>query len=181
MGRSRRSEETDWFDRVAADDPGAEIDRGTESARVARSAAALVVCMVLTGLVWGVSLAVWATTGPTLDGSRARLGARGWGGGLLIGMVYGLGIAAVLIVPVVIVAALAGGRLMGRRRAQHVTGAVCGLVAVLLGAMGMYWLVPEASAVAEVSWAPLLVAVALAAWWTPWVIDGLVPLGRRSR
>ena len=83
--------------------------------------------------------------------------------------------AVILIIPVVLLAALLGARLE-RRRSQRLAGGIVGGVTVLLGGAGLYALIPVFSAVAEVTWPALLLAIGLGAWWGPWVIEG-----RRSR
>lgn len=47
----------------------------TESARVGRSAGVFTAAMAITGLVWGLTLAIWATS-PGADGTRAGAGTR---------------------------------------------------------------------------------------------------------
>ncbi|WCC79921.1 hypothetical protein O6R08_10825 [Cutibacterium equinum] len=142
----------------------------TESARVGRAAAAFVAAMAITGLVWGLGLAIWAVT-PGKNGTGGTMPVRGWFGSLLVGVLYAMGVAVILIVPVVLLAALLGARLE-QRRSQRCAGGIVGAVTVLLGAAGLYALMPVLSAVAEVTWPALLVAIGLGAWWGPWVIAG---------
>lgn len=54
----------------------------TESARVGRSAGVFTAAMAITGLVWGLTLAIWATS-PGADGTRAGMPVQGWFGCLL--------------------------------------------------------------------------------------------------
>ena len=90
----------------------------TESARVGRSAGVFTTAMAITGLVWGLTLAIWATS-PGADGTRAGMPVQGWFGCLLIGLLYAMGVTVILIIPVVLMAALLGGRLV-RRRSQRI-------------------------------------------------------------
>ncbi|AOH45699.1 hypothetical protein E5345_03430 [Propionibacterium sp. NM47_B9-13] len=145
----------------------------TESARVSRSAGAFIVAMAITGLVWGLTLAIWATS-PGVNGTRAGMPASGWFGSLLVGLLYAMGVTVILIIPVVLMAALLGGRLV-RRRSQRIAGGVVGAMAVLLGAAGLYALIPVLSAVAEISWLAAITASALGCWWGPWVMVGRAP------
>lgn len=103
----------------------------TESARVGRSAGVFTTAMAITGLVWGLTLAIWATS-PGADGTRAGMPVQGWFGCLLIGLLYAMGVTVILIIPVVLMAALLGGRLV-RRRSQRIAGGVVGAVTVLVG------------------------------------------------
>lgn len=80
----------------------------TESARVGRSAGVFTTAMAITGLVWGLTLAIWATS-PGADGTRAGMPVQGWFGCLLIGLLYAMGVTVILIIPVVLMAALLGG------------------------------------------------------------------------
>ena len=174
MSRRRDEENTlDLRTRLGHSVDHEDVDSGnrdtlgatTESARVSRSAGVFVAVMAITGLVWGLSLAIWAVT-PGADGTSGTMPARGWFGSLLVGLLYAMGVAVILIIPVVLLAALLGARLE-RRRSQRLAG---GIVA------GLYALIPVFSAVAEVTWPALLLAIGLGAWWGPWVIEG-----RRSR
>ena len=142
----------------------------TESARVGRSAGVFTAAMAITGLVWGI----WATS-PGADGTRAGMPVQGWFGCLLIGLLYAMGVTVILIIPVVLMAALLGGRLV-RRRSQRIAGGVVGAVTVLVGAAGLYALILDLSAVVEVSWPAVVTASALGCWWGPWVM-----VGRSSR
>ncbi|MGK2310207.1 hypothetical protein [Cutibacterium sp. V970] len=161
---------------------GHNVDQGnpdtlgatTESARVGRSAGAFVAVMVITGVVWGLSLAIWAVT-PGANGTSGTMPVRGWVGSLLVGLLYAMGVTVILIIPVVVLAALLGARLE-QRRSQCLAGGIVGGVTVLLGAAGLYALIPVLSAVAEVTWPALLAAIGLGVWWGPWVMEG-----RRSR
>lgn len=146
------------------------LGAATESARVGRSAGAFIATMAITGLAWGLGLAIWAVT-PGADGFGGPMPARGWVGSLLVGLLYGMGVAVILIVPVVLLAALLGARLK-RRSGQRLAGGIVGGLAVFLGAVGVYALVPVLPAVAQVTWPALVAAVGLGAWWGPWVIDG---------
>ena len=136
----------------------------TESARVGRSAGVFTTAMAITGLVWGLTLA-----------TRAGMPVQGWFGCLLIGLLYAMGVTVILIIPVVLMAALLGGRLV-RRRSQRIAGGVVGAVTVLVGAAGLYALILDLSAVVEVSWPAVVTASALGCWWGPWVM-----VGRSSR
>ena len=136
----------------------------TESARVGRSAGVFTTAMAITGLVWGLTLAIWA-----------GMPVQGWFGCLLIGLLYAMGVTVILIIPVVLMAALLGGRLV-RRRSQRIAGGVVGAVTVLVGAAGLYALILDLSAVVEVSWPAVVTASALGCWWGPWVM-----VGRSSR
>lgn len=100
---------------------------------------------------------------------------QGWFGCLLIGLLYAMGVTVILIIPVVLMAALLGGRLV-RRRSQRIAGGVVGAVTVLVGAAGLYALILDLSAVVEVSWPAVVTASALGCWWGPWVM-----VGRSSR
>ena len=146
----------------------------TESARVGRSAGVFTAAMAITGLVWGLTLAIWATS-PGADGTRAGMPVQGWFGCLLIGLLYAMGVTVILIIPVVLMAALLGGRLV-RRRSQRIAGGVVGAVTVLVGAAGLYALILDLSAVVEVSWPAVVTASALGCWWGSWVM-----VGRSSR
>ena len=179
MSRRRDEENTlDLRTRLGHSVDHEDVDSGnrdtlgatTESARVSRSAGVFVAVMAITGLVWGLSLAIWAVT-PGADGTSGTMPARGWFGSLLVGLLYAMGVAVILIIPVVLLAALLGARLE-RRRSQRLAGGIVGGVTVLLGGAGLYALIP----VAEVTWPALLLAIGLGAWWGPWVIEG-----RRSR
>ncbi|GAE78260.1 hypothetical protein JCM18918_4213 [Cutibacterium acnes JCM 18918] len=55
----------------------------------------------------------------------------------MIGLLYAMGVTVILIIPVVLMAALLGGRLV-RRRSQRIAGGVVGAVTVLVGAAGLY-------------------------------------------
>ena len=146
----------------------------TESARVGRSAGVFIAAMAITGLVWGLTLAVWATS-PGIDGTKTGMPAQGWFDSLLVGLLYTMGVTVILIVPVVLMAALLGGRL-ARQGSQRIAGGAVGAVTVLVGTAGLYALVPDLSAVAEISWPAVVVASALGCCWGPWVM-----VGRNSR
>ncbi|MSS44565.1 hypothetical protein FYJ43_00480 [Cutibacterium sp. WCA-380-WT-3A] len=176
---NRRSSEENILDvraRLGHVDQGGShvLDATTESARVSRSAGAFIVAMAISGLVWGLTLAIWAT-GPGIDGTRTSMPTRGWLGSLLVGLLYAMGVTVILLIPVVLMAALLGGHLVRRSSQRIAGGAVCA-VAVVLGAAGLYALIPDMSAVVEISWPALVAASALGCWWGPWVM-----VGRRSR
>ena len=86
-----------------------------------------------------------------------------------------MGVTVILIIPVVLMAALLGGRLV-RQRSQRIAGGAIGAVTVLVGAAGLYALILDLSAVVEVSWPAVVTASALGCWWGPWVM-----VGRSSR
>lgn len=123
---SRRRDEENTLDLRAR--LGHDVDQGdpdtlgstTESARVGRSAGAFVAVMAITGLVWGLSLAIWAVT-PGANGTSGTMPVRGWFGSLLVGLLYAMGVAVILIIPVVLQAALLGARLE-QRRSQRLAG-----------------------------------------------------------
>ena len=173
---SRRRDEENTLDLRAR--LGHDVDQGdpdtlgstTESARVGRSAGAFVAVMAITGLVWGLSLAIWAVT-PGANGTSGTMPVRGWFGSLLVGLLYAMGVAVILIIPVVLQAALLGARLE-QRRSQRLAGGIVGGATVLLGAAGLFAVIPMLSAVAEVTWPALLVAIGLGVWWGPWAIEG---------
>ena len=119
-------------------------------------------------------MAIWATS-PGADGTRAGMPVQGWFGCLLIGLLYAMGVTVILIIPVVLMAALLGGRLV-RQRSQRIAGGAVGAVTVLVGAAGLYALILDLSAVVEVSWPAVVAASALGYWWGPWVM-----VGRSSR
>lgn len=106
-------------------------DPGAESARLGRAAVALACAGAGIGLVWGLSWVLWA-----LSGAGPSVPVTGILGGVLVGMLAGLGVAAVLLVPVLVAAALGGRRLAGRRRAQRLWGGGVGLLAGFLGLWG---------------------------------------------
>ena len=140
MSRRRDEENTlDLRTRLGHSVDHEDVDSGnrdtlgatTESARVSRSAGVFVAVMAITGLVWGLSLAIWAVT-PGADGTSGTMPARGWFGSLLVGLLYAMGVAVILIIPVVLLAALLGARLE-RRRSQRLAGGIVRLDTGVLG------------------------------------------------
>ena len=123
-------------------------------------------------LRYAVSLFMGSKLGPEFPYGTLTVNVTGC---LLIGLLYAMGVTVILIIPVVLMAALLGGRLV-RRRSQRIAGGVVGAVTVLVGAAGLYALILDLSAVVEVSWPAVVTASALGCWWGPWVM-----VGRSSR
>ncbi|AOG28014.1 hypothetical protein [Cutibacterium avidum] len=142
-------------------------DPGAESARLGRAAVALACAGAGIGLVWGLSWVLWA-----LSGAGPSVPVTGILGGVLVGMLAGLGVAAVLLVPVLVAAALGGRRLAGRRRAQRLWGGGVGLLAGFLRLWGAVLVLASWGQVAQFTWPAWVLAVAAGALVTPWVIDG---------
>lgn len=145
---------------------------GGESARVGRAAGSLVLASAAVGLVWGITLAVWTASGPDASGAPAGLPARGWLGGLLVGLLCGAGVAVVCLIPVLLCAALGGSRMLGRRRLQQVAGTVVAVAGLVVAAVGQYWFVGTWSVIAQISWPAAVVALPLGALGGPFVIEG---------
>lgn len=107
--------------------------------------------------MWGLSWVLWA-----LSGAGPSVPVTGILGGVLVGMLAGLGVAA----------ALGGRRLAGRRRAQRLWGGGVGLLAGFLGLWGAVLVLASWGQVAQFTWPAWVLAVAAGALVTPWVIDG---------
>lgn len=140
-----------------------------ESTRAGRCGLVVVADLVVAGLVWGLTVAVRTATGVDVTG-RSGLPVAGWLGAIGGGMVYGLVVGLVCAAPVVVVAALAGHRLAARPRTARVVGAVVGVVAVAVGALGLAVMLPLPAVVVAVSWPAAVVAGIGGAWWAPWVV-----------
>lgn len=153
---------------------------GGESVRVGRAAGGLVLAAVASGLVWGLSLAIWSSMGTGSAGDAGTLSARGWLGGLLLGLLCGAGVAVVCLIPVLLCAALSGSRLVGRRRQQRLAGVLVALLGLVVAVVGQYWIVGTWSVIAQISWPAALVALVLGAIGGPFVMEGRFGIRARA-